>query len=98
MLSGDITLNPRPPYNSQIDHLSWNMFDKKGMHVLHINVNSLIPKIVEIRFITKKSNATVIGITETKLDGTIFDAKIYIEGYSNQSINHLFILKKDNNK
>ena len=24
----------------------------------------------------------MIGITETKLDGTIFDAEIYIEGYS----------------
>ena len=25
---------------------------------------------------------SVIGISETKLDGTIFDAEIYIEGYS----------------
>ena len=35
-----------------------------------------------MRFIAKKSKATVIGITETKLDGIIFDAEIYIEGYS----------------
>ena len=28
------------------------------------------------------SKATVIGISETKLDETIFDAEIYIEGYS----------------
>ena len=82
LLSGDITLNPGPPHNSQIEGLSWNVFDKKGLQFLHINVNSLLPKIEEIRFIAKKSKATVIGITETKLDGTIFDAKIYIEGCS----------------
>ena len=49
---------------------------------LHVNVNSLLPKIEEIRFIARKYKATVIGISKTKLDGTIFDAEIYIEGYS----------------
>ena len=49
---------------------------------IDINVNSLLPKIEEIRFTAKKSKATVIGITETKLDGTIFDAEIYTECYS----------------
>ena len=27
LLSGDINVNPRPPHNSQIDGLSWNVFD-----------------------------------------------------------------------
>ena len=39
--SGDISLNPGTPHNSQIDCLSWNVFHKKGFHFLHINVNSL---------------------------------------------------------
>ena len=52
------------------------------MHFLNINVNSLFPKIEEVRFIAKKSKATVLGITEIKLVGTIFDAELYIEGYS----------------
>ena len=82
LLSGDISLNPGPPHNCQIARLSWNVFDKKGLHFLHINVNSLLPKIEEVRFIAKKSKATVIGITETKLDGTTFDTELYIEGYS----------------
>ena len=68
LLSCDISLNPGPPHNSQIDRLSLNAFDKKGLHFLHINVNSLLPKIEEVRFIAKNSKATVIGITETKLD------------------------------
>ena len=81
-LSGGISINPEPLHNSQIDRLSWNVFDKKGMRFLNINVNSLLPKIEEVRFITKKSKATVTDITETKLDVTIFDAELYIEGYS----------------
>ena len=32
LLSGDISLNPGPPDNSQIDRLSWNVFDKKELH------------------------------------------------------------------
>ena len=84
LLSGDISSNPGPPHNSQIDGLSCNVFDKKGLHLLNINVNSVWPKIGEIRFIAKKSKAESrnIGVSETKLDGTIFDAEIYIEGYS----------------
>ena len=81
LLSSGINLNPGTPHNSQIDGLSWNVFDKKGLHFLHINVNSLLPKIEKIRLIAKKSKVTVIGI-ETILDGTIFEAEIYIEGYS----------------
>ena len=55
---------------------------RKGLHFLHINVNSLLTKIKEIRLIAKKSKAKVISITETKLDGTIFNAEVYIKGYS----------------
>ena len=54
---------------------------RKGLHFLHINVNSLLTKIKEIRLIAKKSKAKVIGITEKKLDGTIFNA-VCIKGYS----------------
>ena len=47
-----------------------------------INVNSLFPKIEKIGFIVNKSKATRSGITEAKLDETIFDAGIYTEGCS----------------
>ena len=55
---------------------------RKELHFLHINVNSLLTKIKEIRLIAKRSKAKVIGITETKLDGTIFNAEVCIKGYS----------------
>ena len=80
LLSGDISLDPGPPHNSQIDSLHWNAFNKKRLYFLHININSLLPKLEEIKFIAKKPKTTVIGISETQLDGTISDAEIYIEG------------------
>ena len=82
LLSGDISLNPGQPHNSQIDSLSWNVFDKKGLHFLYINVNNLLLKIEEIRFIAKKSEVTVIRISKTKLDGAIFYTEVYTKGYS----------------
>ena len=48
---------------------------------LHLNVNSFLPKIDEVKLIANKSNATILGIPETKLDKTIIDCELYIEGY-----------------
>ena len=44
-------------------------------------MNSLLPKIDEVKLIANKSNATIIGISETKLDNTIMDSELKIEGY-----------------
>ena len=82
LLSVDISLSPGPPHHSQIDRISCNVLDKKGLHFLNINVNSIFPKNEEVRFIAKKPKATVLGITEINLDRTIFDAGLYIEAYS----------------
>ena len=51
------------------------------MHFIHLNMNSILPKIDEIRYIVKPTNATVIGLSETKLDNTVFSSKPEIEGY-----------------
>ena len=80
LLSGDISLNPGPTQN---DHLKekWKIFRNRGLHFIHLNINSLLPKIDELREIVKISNPTVIGITETKLDNSIGDSEISIDGY-----------------
>ena len=39
-------------------------------------------KIDELRQIAIETNAAIIGITESKLDDTVLDAEIEIEGYS----------------
>ena len=47
----------------------------------HININSLLPKIDELRAIAYSTKLSVIGITESKLDDTVTNAEISIEGY-----------------
>ena len=68
---------------------AWNIFQKRGLHFIHLNIISILPKIDEIRYITKQTNATVIGLRETKLDNTILSSELEIEGHdlvrSNQS-------------
>ena len=46
-----------------------------------MNINSLLPKVDELREIVKISNPTVIDITETKLDNLVSDSEISIDGY-----------------
>ena len=71
-----------PNIASQLpDPNHWNAFRRKGLHFLHLNVNSLLPKIDEVKLIADRSNATIIGISETKLDNTIMDNELFIEGY-----------------
>ena len=82
ILSGDISLNPGPGYNNQSLHSNeWNLFRSKGIHLIHLNVNSLLPKIDEICHIAERTKAAVIGITESKLDESIFQSEIKIGNY-----------------
>ena len=65
LLSGDISLNPGP---SQIEPQLNNNdiflpFQSRGLHFLHLNINSLLPKIDELRNIADKSKVAVIGIS-----------------------------------
>ena len=46
LLSGDISLNPGPKNNLQpLDSNEWNVFKSKGLHLIHLNINSFLPKI-----------------------------------------------------
>ena len=66
----------------QLEDLNhWKAFQCKGLHFLHINVNNLLPNIDEAKLIANKSNATILGISETKLDKTIMNSELNIEGY-----------------
>ena len=51
------------------------------MHFIHININSLLPKIDEVRYIVNITNASIIGISETKLDKSILSSELEIGGY-----------------
>ena len=79
LLSGDISPNPGPQ-NPQVDKM-WEPFKKSGLHFVHINVNSLLPKIDEVRSIAQKTNAALIGITESKLDDSVPNSEINLSNY-----------------
>ena len=84
ILSGvfQIFLNPGPIYDNQSLHSNeWNVFRSKGIHLIHLNVNSLFPKTDEIRYIAERTKVAVIGITESKLDESIFQSEIEIGNY-----------------
>ena len=77
ILSGDISLNPGPVYNNgSLDSNEWNVFKSKGILLIHLNVNILLPKIDEIRYIAERTNAAVIRIAECKLDESVFQSEI----------------------
>ena len=59
----------------------WAVFKMKGLHFVHININSLLPKIDELQYLTNLSNTSIVGIGETKLDDFISFSETEIEGY-----------------
>ena len=66
---------------SVVSNDAWNIFEKRGMHFIHLNMNSILPKIDEIRYFAKLTNATVIGLSETKLDNAVLSSELEIDGY-----------------
>ena len=82
LLSGDISLNPGPVHQGTLQCSNeWNVFKNRGLHFIHLNINSLLPKIEELRFIAKSTNAAVIGICESKLDASVLEQEINIDNY-----------------
>ena len=82
LLSGDISVNPWPLSNPQLfKQEEWQDFNDRGLHLIHLNVNIVLPKIDELRDITKRTKAAVIGLWESKLDSTVPDSQIYVENY-----------------
>ena len=77
LLSGNISLNPGPINSSQqYNNDQRAVFKKRGLYFVHININSLLPKIDELQYIATLSEPAVIGISESKLDGSILSSEI----------------------
>ena len=50
LLSGDISLNSGPTLNG-VFQSHCKPFQNKGLHFLHLNVNSILPKLDELKVI-----------------------------------------------
>jgi len=84
LLAGDIESNPGEILLDCVTHPrdKFQPFKKRGMHFTHININSILPKIDELRLIASETKCVVISVSETKLDETIQDEEISIHGYN----------------
>ena len=61
LLSGNISLNRGPIQNIHLKEI-WKTFRNRGLHFIHLNINSLLPKTDELREIVKISTPMVVGI------------------------------------
>ena len=64
------------------------MFKNKGMHFIHLSINSPLPKIEEVHHLLELRIAFVIDISEKNLDGSVLSNKIVIEGYNHIRPDH----------
>ena len=48
---------------------------------MHININRLLPKTAELRYISKRSETAVIGISVKKLDDSVLSSEIQLENF-----------------
>ena len=84
LLAGDIETNPGETFfnNELPPNNRFQIFRKRGMHFTHININSILPKIDELRMMASETKCVLISLSETKLDETIQDEEIKIQGYN----------------
>ena len=66
------------------------MFRGNGLHFEHLNINSTLPKIEQLRSLLINSNISVLGITETKLDNTVNNEEVESNAYN--------LIRSDRNK
>ena len=82
LLSSDISLNPEPTHQHKLKCLNkWNIFKTRGLHFIHLSINSLLPKMEELRIIAKSTDTAIIGINESKLDESVLEPEIEIDDY-----------------
>ena len=80
ILENDINFVKRNRH--QIKKEDFEFFNNQGLHFTHLNINSLLNKRDELRYIASSSIAAVIGKTETKLDNAVYDSEVAVDGYN----------------
>ena len=60
----------------------WEPLKTRGLHFCHLSVNSLLSKIDELRDIINYVKPASLGIAESKLDSSVTNTEVNINGYS----------------
>ena len=58
------------------------VLSSKGLHFLHSNVRSILPKLPEIRLLLSRTKAAVFAASETWLDSTVKDGEVKVPGFN----------------
>ena len=58
------------------------VFKIRVLHFGHLNINSILPKIKQLKSLLINSNSSVLRLTETKLDNTVNNKEVEIVGYN----------------
>ena len=82
LLSGDKSLIPGPGQYLEGNDNKFEPFHKRALHFLNINVKSLLLKIDKLRDIVGHTKPAILGIAESKLDSSVTDQEVNINGYS----------------
>ena len=66
------------------------ILSSKGLHFLHSNARSLLPKLPEIRLLLSRTKAAIFAVSETWLDSTVNDSEVKIPGFN--------VIRRDRNR
>lgn len=83
-------VNDPAPLPSAADPDLFSRFRRRGLHFVHINARSILPKLSEIKLIASQTRAAIISVSESWLDSSITDSEILIDGY--------YSIRKDRNR
>lgn len=75
----DETPNEAKPSTAYVHN--FKCFDSKGLHIIHINCRSLLPKL-ELKILALKSNASVFCVRGTWINEYVTDSEIKIPGFN----------------
>ena len=82
IVSGNIKLNPGAADWNQIKKEDFEVFNNKRLHFMHLNISSLLNEIDDLCHFARSSNAAIIGIMGTKVDKTVYDSEVTVDGYN----------------
>ena len=64
-----------------VNDKTWEHLKTRGLHFCYLNLNSLLSKIDELTDITNNIRLAILGIREPKLDSSVTNAEVNINGY-----------------
>ena len=64
-----------------IDGRTWGALKTRSLHFCYLNVNSLLSKTDELIDITNYIRPAILGIIESKLDSSVTNTEVNINGY-----------------